>query len=284
MTCCLSGTLIRMTCVTSTPGAQSHRLAGTSRIAASGCMCTTPAVLLAEMNSTSYTGIGGWTAFKWWVISFVAANFASSIVVVVTGHAGDEAVAIPIWVTLVGALVLWSVQITMFPKKVYPEILESFAAPQKWCTGSDIAKYIPLGIFGQLFLVNLVNWPLSQLWPDTFSFDEVSQRANDVTATAPGLWVVVLCLVVVIGAPVVEEIVYRGTLQPAMETPLGAIWSLVFVAALFAGIHLQPVEFPGLFAFALLLGVVRLRTGRLAPTVITHMAFNATGLVLVTLT
>jgi membrane protease YdiL (CAAX protease family) len=56
---------------------------------------------------------------------------------------------------------------------------------------------------------------------------------------------------------------------------------VVLVAAWFAVIHFRPVEYPGLFVFGLVLGVCALRTRRLGMSVLTHMAFNATGLVLV---
>jgi membrane protease YdiL (CAAX protease family) len=42
-----------------------------------------------------------------------------------------------------------------------------------------------------------------------------------------------------------------------------------------------PVEYPGLFAFALVLGLARQKTGTLGLPIITHLAFNATGLLLV---
>jgi len=43
------------------------------------------------------------------------------------------------------------------------------------------------------------------------------------------------------------------------------------------------VEFPGLFAFALVLGWARHSTGTIGTSIVTHMAFNATGLALVVL-
>jgi membrane protease YdiL (CAAX protease family) len=46
---------------------------------------------------------------------------------------------------------------------------------------------------------------------------------------------------------------------------------------------MQPVEFPGLFAFALVLGWARYSTARIGMSIVTHMAFNATGLALVVL-
>jgi membrane protease YdiL (CAAX protease family) len=154
---------------------------------------------------------------------------------------------------------------------------------RRWFSARDVIIGIPLGIFGQLVLVNLVNWPLSQFFPETFSFDEVSRRAEDIVGTAPGLWVIVLILIVVVGAPIVEEIVYRGSLQTNLVTAAGRPIGIVLAAAIFAAIHLAPVEFPGLFAFALLLGIAREKTGTLGLPIVTHFAFNATGLLLVSL-
>ena len=79
------------------------------------------------------------------------------------------------------------------------------------------------------------------------------------------------------GAPLVEELVYRGLLQGAVTRRLGNPLGLVLVAALFAGVHFQPVSLPGLFVVGLVLGVCAVRTGRLGLGVITHLAFNATG-------
>ena len=48
-------------------------------------------------------------------------------------------------------------------------------------------------------------------------------------------------------------------------------------------VHLEPIEFPGLFAFALVLGFCYRRTQRVGLSMVTHLAFNATGLLLVAL-
>ena len=147
----------------------------------------------------------------------------------------------------------------------------------------DVVVGVPLGIASQLILVNVVNWPLSRLFPDAFSFDEVSQRASDLVDGARGGWLILLALVVIVGAPVVEEIVYRGVVQPGLVSSWGRSVGIVVTAALFAAIHMQPVEFPGLFAFALVLGWARHSTGTIGTSIVTHMAFPATGLALVVL-
>jgi hypothetical protein len=147
----------------------------------------------------------------------------------------------------------------------------------------DVVVGIPLGIASQLVLVNAVNWPLSRLFPDSFSFDEVSKRATDLVDEARGGWIILLGLVVIVGAPIVEEIVYRGVVQPGLVASWGRSAGILVTAALFAAIHMQPVEFPGLFVFALVLGWARHSTGTIGTSIVTHMAFNTTGLVLVVL-
>jgi membrane protease YdiL (CAAX protease family) len=43
--------------------------------------------------------------------------------------------------------------------------------------------------------------------------------------------------------------------------------------------HLQALQFAGLFAFGVVLAVLALRTGRLAAPIVAHMAFNAVTVV-----
>jgi membrane protease YdiL (CAAX protease family) len=140
---------------------------------------------------------------------------------------------------------------------------------------------IPVGVLAQLVVVRLVYWPLERGWPDIFSRSRVERNARDLYDQAHGGWLVGLVVIVVIGAPIVEELMYRGLLQGAMVRRFNDAVAVVAVAAFFAAIHFRWVEFPGLFVFGLILGVCALRTGRLGMGIAAHMAFNATGLLLV---
>ncbi|MDP2291897.1 MAG: CPBP family intramembrane metalloprotease [Actinomycetota bacterium] len=143
---------------------------------------------------------------------------------------------------------------------------------------------LPIGLITQLVVVRLVYLPLESLWPDTFTIDKVEQRARDTYESASGGGLVLLVLVIVVGAPLVEELTYRGLLQGAFTRRLDDVIGVVAVALFFAIIHFQPVEIPGLFVVGLVLGVCTLRSGRLGMSVLAHVAFNATGLVLVATT
>ncbi|MGB8859794.1 MAG: type II CAAX endopeptidase family protein [Ilumatobacteraceae bacterium] len=140
---------------------------------------------------------------------------------------------------------------------------------------------IPLGVLTQLVLVRLVYLPLESIWPKTFTLDKIEQRARSTYDNAHGGGLILLVLVVVVGAPLVEELTFRGLLQGAFTRRLADWIGVVVVAAWFAVIHFQPVEIPGLFVVGLVLGACAVRSGRLGLGVITHLAFNATGLVLV---
>ena len=161
--------------------------------------------------------------------------------------------------------------------------------------GSDLRTYfglrfaktdwfgLPLGVFCQVVLMNVINWPLNQWWPDTFNPQRVETRARDLVDAAQGAWFIVLFLIVIVGAPFVEELVYRGFIQGGLQTRLGSTWALLITAAWFTVVHMEPIEFPGLFAFAIVLGLCYRRTQRLGLSMVTHLAFNATGLLLVAL-
>lgn len=140
---------------------------------------------------------------------------------------------------------------------------------------------VVVGVAGQLLLVPALYLPLRELWPSTFSKANLDDRAQDLADKAGGFDTVLLALIVVVGAPLVEEVVYRGLLQRSVVPALGRGVGVVIVAAVFSLIHLTPVEYPGLFLAGLLFGACFAVTGRLGTAIVAHAAFNATALVLV---
>ena len=128
-----------------------------------------------------------------------------------------------------------------------------------------------------------MTWPFRILFPEKFAPELIEKRAQDLFNNATGPWLIVLILVVVIGAPFVEELVYRGFIQSGIKNRLGSKVAVVITSVWFAAVHLQLVEFPGLLAFALILGFCFHRTQRIGMSIVAHVAFNATGLLLVAL-
>lgn len=131
---------------------------------------------------------------------------------------------------------------------------------------------LAVGVVAQLVAVPIVYAALSPL----IDTSAVEQVARDLIDTADGtLDRVLLAVMVIVIAPVVEELAFRGVVVGGLRRGLG-VWPAVVVSAvLFAMVHLAPVTWPGLFVFGLALAVLRLRTGSLLPPVLAHVAFNA---------
>lgn len=140
---------------------------------------------------------------------------------------------------------------------------------------------IPIGIVLQIGLIPLMYRPLRALWPTTFSTEEVERRANELVDRAGDRWAWLLVLVVVIGAPVIEELVYRGLLQRSLSRTVGVPSGLLLTSLWFALIHFSAVEWPGLMVAGLAFGIGVVLTGRIGMGIATHMAFNAAGLAVI---
>ncbi|WP_040495353.1 CPBP family intramembrane glutamic endopeptidase [Ilumatobacter nonamiensis] len=150
---------------------------------------------------------------------------------------------------------------------------------QVWAKPRD-ALLFPVGVFIQLVAVPVLYAPLQSIWPGTFSDAKIQDNARDLADRAGGLSTVVLIMMVVIGAPIVEELVYRGFLQRYLATRFTRAASWLLVAGLFTAIHLRPVEFPGLAVFSLAVGAAALVAERIDAPIALHIGFNAAGLLL----
>jgi membrane protease YdiL (CAAX protease family) len=218
-----------------------------------------------------------------WIGCYLTAVVVSVAVMSISGTSSNDATDSPTtWVLTLSALGLWLPFVFMLrwvARRADTDFRQYF--------GMRFAKTdwlgIPLGIFCQVVLMNVVNWPLNKWFPNTFNPQRIETRARDMVDAAHGAWFIVLFLIVVVGAPLVEELVYRGFIQGGLQTRLGSTWALIIAAAWFTVVHLEPIEFPGLFAFAIVLGLCYKRTQRIGLSVVTHLAFNATGLLLVAL-
>ena len=220
--------------------------------------------------------------FAVWSLTYLVANICGSVVISVLGYAGGDVV--PTWVLALSALTLWGPYIGVLMWVSKRQGSGNFA--QDFAIRFQVKDLwgIPLGMASQLLLVILVTLPFQWMFPSLFNKEAVEKRANDLFDAAQGGWIVLLFFVVVICAPLVEEIVYRGFIQHNLAVAYGARISLLLASFWFAAVHLQLAEFPGLFAFALVLGLCFSRTKRLGLSIVTHVSFNATALTVMALT
>jgi membrane protease YdiL (CAAX protease family) len=131
----------------------------------------------------------------------------------------------------------------------------------------------PLGVALQAIAVPLLYWPILQVLDK--NTDDVSAEARDLVDSASGLGVLVLVLIVAVGAPVAEELFYRGLVLRAVEKRWSTAVGLVASTVLFGVAHLQGLQLPALLLFGAVAGTLTVRSGRLGPAILCHSGFNA---------
>jgi len=215
-----------------------------------------------------------------WMAAFVVGSVLSASFVVAAGHGTTEPSEMPVWVVTLGVAGLWIpfAALVVYGSRTHGSgrLVDDLALRARPRDFWGLA----IGVACQLLLVPAVTWLASRIAPGVFDYSEMETRARDLVDNAAGAWFVLLFVVVAFGAPVVEEAVYRGLLQGSLRRAVNPTVAMVAVAVLFAAIHFSVIEFPGLLAFALVLGVCFERSGGLMMPLLAHVSFNATALVL----
>ena len=134
------------------------------------------------------------------------------------------------------------------------------------------------GVIGQLAIFPLVYVPLR--WFTDITQEEFTEPAQNMAdkATSP-VGVVLLVLIVGVGAPIVEEIFYRGLLQRSLIRRLGPIGGIGIASVIFGALHFQLLQLPALALAGVLFGVLAYRSGRLGPAIVAHVVFNMTAVI-----
>ncbi len=106
----------------------------------------------------------------------------------------------------------------------------------------------------------------------------VSLFRNSVeTGDSRAVWLVVVSAA--LGAPLQEEILFRGYFYATLKRYIGAVGSAVVVSSLFAVCHGYAGVMPGLFVLSLCQTVLLERYGSLWVCIAMHACFNGLGLV-----
>jgi len=150
----------------------------------------------------------------------------------------------------------------------------------------DTVVGLAVGVVAQLGLVNLIALLLSPL----VGHPDVSQEATDLVRKAHGPGLVGLTVFVVVGAPIVEELFFRGLLLGSLRRRMPDAVAITLSALLFGLAHFQDATAGGLllvvslFAFGVVLAVLAVRSGRLGPGMWAHATFNAFTVIVLLLT
>lgn len=144
----------------------------------------------------------------------------------------------------------------------------------------EVPLGLAVGVASQYGLVPAIYLPLEHL--DRGLARQLGRPAIEETGAAHGaLAVAVLFAFLAVGAPLVEELFFRGLLLRSLLGMAPAPVAVAASAVLFGLAHFEAVQFLGLAAFGAVLGVLAWRTGRLAASVAAHMSFNAVAVLTV---
>ena len=150
-----------------------------------------------------------------------------------------------------------------------------------WVRARDIPLGMAVGLGCQIILVPVLYLPFRLVNPHIDQ--QLGRPAQHLTGLAHGSGVALLVVLLTVGAPVVEELFFRGLLLRSLGRRFGAAAAVIGSGVLFGLIHFEPLQLLALVVFGVVLGYLAVRTGRLGPGIFAHAAFNAvTVAVLVT--
>jgi hypothetical protein len=134
-------------------------------------------------------------------------------------------------------------------------------------------------VLGIVVIMYVVVFLLSFIIPSgQTDFDRMLETSNLVKFSVVALAIVT--------APLVEELVYRGVLYPAIHARGGRVRAVIVVAMMFAVAHYTQYAGSYLILVAVtmlsfVITLIRSYTGQLLPCVVTHLVYNGIGAALI---
>ena len=124
--------------------------------------------------------------------------------------------------------------------------------------------------FVMVLLTGVVIEPVLELFPDAFlkMIDKMGMH---------GGWSILMLVVL---APVMEEVLFRGILLESVRSKHSAGRAIVVSALMFGVIHLIPQQVVNAFVIGLILGYIYVRTESLWPVIVIHALNNAMAYVI----
>jgi len=159
------------------------------------------------------------------------------------------------------------------------------------CSLRSFGRNFGLGIliwfigFPAVVFFNQIAEFLSYILFGVSGIEQVAVRYLRLIAESPHLLVIAL-FSILIAAPIIEELVFRGFIQTYFKQKWGFKWALILSSLFFALFHIAPSQgignFPlivSLFTLALFLGFLYERQGSLIAPIALHMTFNSISVI-----
>lgn len=225
-------------------------------------------------------GLGDW--FAGLLVSYALATLAAGLWLSISGgddvdRAGQAFSQLGLWAGMVGAVVFAS------RTKGAGRLAEDFGFRGVWID-------VTIG-FGAALAVQLVVLPgIGLLLQPLLGEPDVSEPVRKMIDESRGPGYVLLLASVVVGAPLVEELFFRGLLLRSLQRRFSSVPAIGLSAVAFGlahgstlGANAVVLVMVSLTAFGAVLGLLASRTGRLGPSIMAHAFFNLITIVYLTI-
>ena len=136
--------------------------------------------------------------------------------------------------------------------------------------GGFLVVWVPLAMFLYPYLVHLAGFEFHAQEPLRY-YAEASVTSR--------YWIVLF--VTCVGAPIAEEIFFRGFLFRAVQQASTPIVAVIVTSILFGAVHERSVAIP-VGALGLCFGYIRMKTGGIGSSILIHVVHNSLTVGLVT--
>ena len=225
------------------------------------------------------------TGLLGYLVALSTSIFLGSIIVTATGYSNRPTREWPLGLIVANQAVLWISFVAVV-----------LAVSRWWGTASLRRDFglefkrrdtfgVVVGAVLQLVFVPVLYWVLGPLYrwllratgKSWFDVKQLEEPAKDIAGKANGaLGAVVLFAILAIGAPMIEELFFRGLVLRSFQARNHDALALWGSSLLFAAGHFQALQFPALLMFGLVAGSAAQRSKRLGPAIWVHVGFNAT--------
>jgi len=220
-------------------------------------------------------------AAVWFVGAMVVASIATMLAASIAG--GGAGAATPVYALFFGTLA-FQVLLATYPWLVSRRKGLGVAADWRFLplrrTDIGIGLALAIGCFVGAQLATVVAAAVVGLEnPDDASNSDVLTENQD------SMWIIGIIVLVVVGAPIAEELLFRGLVLRVLEQSFGGVFAVFASSLLFALPHWQAnaswqetvVLLSAIGVVGLVLAAGAVATGRLGPPIVGHLLFNGAG-------